>query len=80
MNNKSKWESTLKVIKKNEEKFANKVKEGSTDPLDYHYMSYFSGLHNGYNFCWLMLDGQVSEEEFDEQLIRLMQTVERPNG
>lgn len=79
MNHKTKWEETLEVIKKNEELFTEKVEKGSDNPMDYHYMSYFSGLHNGFKFCWLMLDGQVSEKEFDEQLIRLLQIAEEKN-
>jgi hypothetical protein len=42
-------------------------------------MSYFSGLENGFKFCWLMLDGQVNEQEFDEQLERLLQVAEKLN-
>ena len=80
MNHRYKWESTLETIKKNQEEFTKKVQAGSSDPLHYHYMSYFSGLENGFKFCWLMLDGQVSEKEFDEQLVRLLQVVEKPNG
>ena len=63
MHLRSKWESTLETIKKNEEKFTEKVKSGSEDPLDYHYMSYFSGLHNGFKFCWMLLDGQNIQRE-----------------
>jgi len=79
MHIRNKWESTLDTIKKNEEKFAGKVESGSEDPLDYHYMSYFSGLENGFKFCWMLLDGQHSEKEFDEQLTRLLQIAEIPN-
>lgn len=79
MNHRYKWESTLEAIKENGDKFADKVKGGSQDPLDYHYMSYFSGLENGFKFCWLMLDGQVNEQEFDEQLERLLQVAEKLN-
>ena len=74
----SKWEDTLEAIKKNEEVFVDKIKKGSDNPMDYHYMSYFSGLHNGFNLYWMMTE--ASEGEFDEQVKKLLQIDEIPNG
>ena len=79
MHLRSKFESTLEAIKKNEEIFTDKIKGGSENPLDYHYMSYFSGLENGFKFVWMMLDGEVPEDEFDAQLDKLLQTSEASN-
>lgn len=72
MHIKSKFKDTLEAIKKNEEKFTELVKSGSKDPLDYHYMSYFSGMHNGFNLVWKALDG-LSEEEYDELVGKMLQ-------
>jgi len=62
---KYKFESTLEAIKKNEEKYANLIKEGSKNFEDYRNFAYFSGLHNGFNLAWKGFDG-ASEIEFDE--------------
>ena len=77
MNLKVKWESTLKSIKKNEEHFVQelnkKIKKGEETPMDLYNVAYFSGLHNGFKFVWMMLDG-ASEEEFDENVKKILQT------
>ena len=75
MHIKSKWGSTLRKITKKESEFVEKVKAGSNDPLDYHYMSYYSGLHNGFNLYWML--HEATEEEFDEQVSKLLQIAEK---
>ena len=71
MHLKSKFESTLEAIRKNEQLFADRVKGGSEDPNDYLNMAYLSGLHNGFNLVWSALDG-MSEEEYDEAVLEIL--------
>lgn len=71
MHIKNKWENTLRKISKLEGEYTEKVKKGSTEPLDFHYMSYYSGVHNGFNLYWML--HEATEREFDEQVERILQ-------
>ena len=78
MNLKSNFQRTLHELKALEGKYSGAVKVGSKDPLDYHYMSYYSGVINGFKFVWEILDNHYTEKEYDEIVEELMQ-VERVN-
>jgi hypothetical protein len=62
----NKFQSALSGIKSLEGQFKDRVEAGSKNPLDYHYFSYFSGVRNGFNFVWHVLDNHLTEQEFDE--------------
>ena len=76
MNFKNKFTDALKRIKQKEEVYMTLCREGSKDPMDYHNMSYFSGLHNGFAFVWHVLDNDVTEKEFNKMLWEILQAEE----
>jgi len=72
MNMRSYFRDTLKDIRTLEGQYVDKVKSGSKDPTDYHNMSYFSGVHNGFNFVWSILDGQTTDYDgIKKQLLQI---------
>lgn len=68
-----KLKDTLVAIKANETLFADKVKDGSKDPMDFYLMAYYSGLHNGFNLVFHALEAKVSEKEYDESILKVFQ-------
>ena len=76
MNLRSSFSEALSEFKTLESKYSTRVKLGSKDPVDYHYMSYFSGLINGFKFVWDILDSNVTIKEFEEKLKEIKKTYE----
>ena len=74
MNLKSNFQRTLHDLKALEGKYSQAVKTGSKDPMDFHYMSYFSGTINGFRFVWEILDNHYTQKEYDEVVEVLKQT------
>jgi len=67
VNLKNAFEGTLKKLKEKDEAYAEKVQEvGNKDPMNYHYMSWFSGALAGFRFVWYVLDHDLSRKEYDE--------------
>ena len=79
MNIRMKLRDTLDIIKKNESTYVGLVEKGTEDPMDYHNMAYFSGMHNGFALVFHALEGKVSEEEFDNNVLKVLQSFGRPN-
>lgn len=76
MNFRYKFPDALKKIKEKEEFYTKLVQNGTKDPMDYHYMSYYSGLHNGFNLVWHVLDNHINDKEFDRLIEEVLQSEE----
>jgi len=74
MNIRNKFKDALDKIKERELDYTNKVNIGSKDIKDAFEMSYFSGLHNGYNFVWYILEHpeEMDDELFDTLLNKIL--------
>ena len=79
MNVRIKLKDTLEIIKKNEDIYLNLVKDGSKDPMDYHNMAYYSGMHNGFALVFHALENKLSEREYDENVLQVLQNTGRAN-
>lgn len=72
MNLKAQFNNALKEIKQKEQYYEEKISQGSLDIQDHIDGAYYSGLHNGFNFVWYVLDNNLTQEEFDELLDDLL--------
>lgn len=60
---KSTAEKALETIKDIEKQYADRCKGESKDPNDFLQMSYYSGLLNGYNFAFYLIEHSPTEEQ-----------------
>jgi hypothetical protein len=70
-------EKAIQAIKDVESQYADRCKTGSKNPDDYLEMSYYSGVLNGWNFAFHLLEHDVTEQEFSELLNDLLH-LEKP--
>lgn len=74
MNLRSKFSRTLSEIKSLEGKYVDRCKASSEDPMDYHLLSFYSGMLGGFRFVWQILDEGYTEKEYDELERELFKT------
>ena len=79
MNIRMKLRDTLDIIKTNEETYVNLVQNGSKDPMDFHNMAYYSGMRNGFSLVFHALEGRLSEEAFDRNVLMVLQDTGKVN-
>lgn len=70
-------ENAVKAIKDVESQYAERCKDGSKNPEDFLQMSYYSGVLNGWNFAFHLLEHDLSEQEFTLMLNELLH-LEKP--
>ena len=79
MNLRAKFRNTASKVRRLEGFYLERVKSGSDDPMDYHYLSYYSGVRGGTNLVWCGLDGGTEEEYDDAEKEMLQQSGEVVN-
>ena len=73
MNLNQKLAKAYSDIKAMEGQAADIIKKGSKEPAHFLDMSYYSGVHNGFQFFRYIMDNQdITEKEFDELFKQMM--------
>ena len=79
MNLKSKYKKFLNDVRTLEGQYKNKVQNGSKNPMDYHYLSYYSGVINGFSLAFEPLDHDMTEADLNESIKKVLQMPEVGN-
>jgi hypothetical protein len=74
MNLRSKFSDTSSKIKSLEGQAKDKAQAGTGDLMTLHNLAYYSGLRNGVNFVWHILDNHLTENDYDEMEKKILLT------